>query len=118
MSSRSQDRLSPCMTRARCSIVLAGAISRNETTLLCERLRALIELHDLELVEYELSAILVDLVAVEALARLQLTARRCGCGVRFVGVSSELESLVALCGLRGVLHVEVPDGRVGSSSKD
>ena len=34
------------MTLARRSIVLAGAISRNETTLLCERLRALVELHD------------------------------------------------------------------------
>jgi ABC-type transporter Mla MlaB component len=59
----------------------------------------LIQRHDLDLVECDVEEVLVDLVAVEALARLQLVARRRGCRVRLVGASSELESLLGLCGL-------------------
>ena len=91
------------MTLARWSIVLAGAIARNDVPLLCEHLRDQIERHDLDLIDCEVSDILVDLVAVEALARLQLTARRHGCRVSLVGASSELESLLGLCRLSEVL---------------
>jgi ABC-type transporter Mla MlaB component len=104
MTSQSEVGLSPCMALAHWSIVLAGAIARTDVPPLCERLRALIEQHDLDLVDCDVGDVLVDLVAVEALARLQLIARRRGCQVRLVGASSELESLLALCGLSGVLH--------------
>ena len=103
MSSRSGASLSLCMSFARCSIVLAGAIERTDVPLLCERLRALVEQHDLDLIDCHVGAILVDLVAVEALARLQLTARRHGCRMRLVDGSRELESLLVLCGLDEVL---------------
>src|ERR1700722_1671158 len=95
---RSSAGLSPCMTLARWSIVLAGAIARNDVPLLCERLRDRIEQHDLDRIDCDVSTILVDLVAIEALARLQLTARRHGCRVFLVGASCELESLLGLCG--------------------
>lgn len=47
-----------------------------------------------------------DAAAIEALARLQLAARRCGCQVRLRNASRELLDLVALVGLSDIL----PDG--------
>jgi ABC-type transporter Mla MlaB component len=44
-----------------------------------------------------------DAVTVDALARLQLAARRHQCRVRLRGASNELRALVALMGLREVL---------------
>ena len=45
-------------------------------------------------------------MAVEALARLRLTARRLGCGLRLRGPSRALEQVLAFCGLCDVLPVE------------
>ena len=47
-----------------------------------------------------------DAAAVEALARLQLGARRAGMQVRVTGVSPELRHLLAFCGLSDVLGLE------------
>lgn len=44
-----------------------------------------------------------DAVTVDALARLQLAARRHQCQVRLRGASKELRALVAFMGLRDVL---------------
>jgi hypothetical protein len=44
-----------------------------------------------------------DAVTVEALARLQLAARRHGCRVRLRNASPGLRDLVAFMGLRDVL---------------
>jgi ABC-type transporter Mla MlaB component len=44
-----------------------------------------------------------DVVAVEALARLQLGARRHGCRVLIANAPVELDELIQLCGLVGVL---------------
>lgn len=44
-----------------------------------------------------------DAVTVEALARLQLAARRHGCQVRLRNASTELLDLVSFMGLRDVL---------------
>jgi hypothetical protein len=43
-------------------------------------------------------------VTVDALARLQLTARRNGLSLRFEGASSELLELIGFMGLRGVFR--------------
>jgi ABC-type transporter Mla MlaB component len=45
----------------------------------------------------------VDVGVVDALARLQLAARRHGCSIRLEDASDELAGLVRLCGLSGVL---------------
>ncbi len=45
-------------------------------------------------------------MAVETLARLRLTARRLGCGLRLRGASRTLAQMVAFCGLCDVLPVE------------
>jgi anti-anti-sigma regulatory factor len=44
-----------------------------------------------------------DVVTVDALARLQLAARRSGRKVRLTGASPELIRLIRLCGLEPVL---------------
>jgi ABC-type transporter Mla MlaB component len=44
-----------------------------------------------------------DAVTVDALARLQLAARRCACRVRLRGASDELRELVAFMGLADIL---------------
>lgn len=47
-----------------------------------------------------------DAVAVDTLARLQVTARRLGLEIRLCHASSELRDLLAFVGLRDVLGVE------------
>jgi anti-anti-sigma regulatory factor len=47
-----------------------------------------------------------DAATVDALARLQLCARRRGLDIRLRGASGELRDLLALCGLGDVLRVE------------
>jgi hypothetical protein len=47
-----------------------------------------------------------DAAAIDALARLQLTAKRLGLELRLRHASTELEDLLAFAGLRDVLRVE------------
>jgi ABC-type transporter Mla MlaB component len=47
-----------------------------------------------------------DAQTVDALARLQLAARRRGCRVRLLGASAELLDLVSLIGLGEVLPTD------------
>jgi ABC-type transporter Mla MlaB component len=51
----------------------------------------------------DVSDVAIDAVAVEALARLQLGARRHGVRVRVRNVPAELGDLVAFCGLVDVI---------------
>jgi ABC-type transporter Mla MlaB component len=48
----------------------------------------------------------VDLATVDALACLELAARRLGCSLSVVGASSELRELVSLAGLSDVLTLD------------
>jgi len=52
----------------------------------------------------ELEGVAADAVAVDALARLALAARRCGCQARLRGASAELLTLIDLMGLADVLR--------------
>jgi STAS domain len=54
----------------------------------------------------DVGALAPDVTAVDALARLQLTARREGLELRLQGASRELRDLLAFAGLDGVLRVE------------
>ena len=51
----------------------------------------------------DVDGVAADAAAVEALARLQLVARRAGCELRLRNASPELRELVAFMGLRDVL---------------
>jgi ABC-type transporter Mla MlaB component len=73
--------------------------------LLCDGVRMLLESCDADAIVCDLSAVVhPDAVTVDALARLQLTARRLGREVRLHDASSELLGLVSLMGLADVLR--------------
>jgi hypothetical protein len=55
----------------------------------------------------DVGALPPEAAAVEALARLQLAARRVGLEIRLCRASSELRDLLVFCGLDAVLRVEV-----------
>jgi anti-anti-sigma regulatory factor len=54
----------------------------------------------------DVGALPPEAAAVEALARLQLAARRVGLEIRLCRASSELRDLLVFCGLDEVLRVE------------
>ena len=67
------------------------------------RTSALLQGGAIEVLQCEVAGVPADAVAVDALARLALAARRSGCRVRLCGASAELRSLVGFVGLADVL---------------
>ena len=61
-----------------------------------------------ELLLCDVCGVAADAVAVDALARLALAARRSGCEVRLCGASQQLLALVELAGLADVLCRATP----------
>jgi ABC-type transporter Mla MlaB component len=80
-----------------------GRITRADLPGLCEQVCALLRTGGAEEAICDVHGVQVDAVTVDALARLQLAARRHGCRVRLRRASSELRELVAFMGLRDVL---------------
>jgi len=80
-----------------------GPIVRDDLPGLCDRVCTLLEQSGADAALCDVSGVDVDAVTVDALARLQLAARRHGCQVRLRRASSELLELVAFMGLRDVL---------------
>jgi ABC-type transporter Mla MlaB component len=64
---------------------------------------ALLRASNAELALCDVRGVEVDAVTVDALARLQLAARKYGCRVLLRGACSELRELVAFMGLSDVL---------------
>ena len=60
----------------------------------------------LRMIICDVGAVVPDVHAIDALARLQLAARRLGMEVQLRHASRELQELVAFAGLRDVLRVE------------
>jgi ABC-type transporter Mla MlaB component len=69
-----------------------------------------IEAAGAEVVACDVAALAADLIAVEALARLQLTARRLGTSIRLRGAARDLVALLRLCGLEQLLAAATPVG--------
>ena len=84
-------------------VMVIGAVTRADVPMLCERLRLLVDESNVDVVDCDVRALGADVVAVEALAHLRLTARRAGCHIRLRRLSHELEGLLDLCGLNEVL---------------
>lgn len=85
-------------------LVLRGPIARADIPALCERVRVLLTDMDADLVVCDVGALAdPDAVAVDALARLQLTALRLGRRVRLRHARGDLQELPALVGLCDVL---------------
>jgi ABC-type transporter Mla MlaB component len=84
--------------------VITGPIARANIAALCERVRVLLEGSDADQVVCDVSALVdPDAVTVDALARVQLTARRLGHRVRLRNACGDLEDLLALIGLRDIV---------------
>jgi ABC-type transporter Mla MlaB component len=82
-------------------LVIGGPIAAGDLASICERLRVLATA-GVEVV-CDVRAVVPDAASVDALARLQLTARRLGCRIRLEHVSRELGQLLGFCGLSDVL---------------
>jgi ABC-type transporter Mla MlaB component len=80
-----------------------GPIARADLPGLCTRVCALLEETAVEVAVCDVRGVEPDAVTVDALARLQLAARRHGCRVRLRHASAELRQLVAFMGLTDVL---------------
>jgi ABC-type transporter Mla MlaB component len=82
---------------------IRGPISRADLPGLCDRICALLQGSGASVAVCDVCGVEADVVAVDALARLQMAAQRRGCQVRLRGASDDLQSLVAFMGLRDVL---------------
>ncbi len=85
------------------AFAINGPITRADLPGLCERVCVLLETSTAEVVLCDVHGVDPDAVTVDALARLQLAARRHGCRVRLLHASAELRQLVGFMGLRDVL---------------
>jgi hypothetical protein len=83
-----------------------GPIARSDLPGLCDRVCELFGRTDPDIALCEVSTVEPDAVTVDALARLQLAARRFGCCVRLRNASDELVELVEFMGLTDVLPDE------------
>ena len=91
------------------TLALVGQIERADIPAFCERARGLIERSDEDPVVCDLGRVArPDAVTVEALARLQLEARRLGRRLVFRDVCGELRDLVAFVGLERTLPCDRP----------
>jgi ABC-type transporter Mla MlaB component len=79
-----------------------GPILRSDLPGLCDRVCALLR-DGAQIARCDVRGIAPDAVTVDALARLQLAARRNGCQVRLRNASSELLDLVRYMGLADVI---------------
>jgi ABC-type transporter Mla MlaB component len=88
------------------SFALRGPIERSDLAGLCERVCTLLGQSGASVAFCDVRGVGSDAVSVDALARLQVAARRHGCQVRLRGASEDLRDLVRFMGLSEVL----PDG--------
>jgi ABC-type transporter Mla MlaB component len=80
-----------------------GPIVREDLPGLCDRVCALLHASGGGVSRCDVAGVEPDAVTVDALARLQLAARRRGCQVRLRNASPDLLRLVDFMGLRDVL---------------
>lgn len=83
---------------------LDATVSRADIPALCDRLAALVRESQAAVVICDVAAITdPDAGTIDALARLQLTAQRLGCGLLLLRAHRRLRDLVAFAGLGEVL---------------
>ena len=80
-----------------------GPIRRDDLPGLCDRVCAVLSSARASTAFCDVEGVESDAVTVDALARLQLAARRTGCQVRLRNASGELLEVVAFMGLTDVL---------------
>ena len=82
---------------------IRGPIARADLPGLCDRVCGLLEESGAGVVLCDVHGVEPDAVTVDALARLQLAARRHGCRVRLCSTSKALRDLVSFMGLTDIL---------------
>jgi hypothetical protein len=105
-------------------LVIGSPIAPSDVPELCERLRMLLVGAHADLVVCDVRALVdPDTLTVEALARLQLTARRLGSEIRLSHAPPCLQDLLAFVGLSAVVpphgattRAGVADRRAGTGS--
>ena len=90
-----------------------GPLGREDLPGLTKRVCLVLAVHAGSPLLCDVEDVAADAVAVEALARLQLAARRAGCRITMRSASPELVELIGLLGLQDVLPAEPED--VGAS---
>jgi hypothetical protein len=85
-------------------LAIRAPLLRADLPGLVERTCVLLDGHDAEELRCEAPGIAADAVAIDALARLALAARRHGCRVRLCGAYEQLCALVRFAGLAEVLR--------------
>jgi ABC-type transporter Mla MlaB component len=85
------------------TFAIRGPIEREDLPGLCDRVCALLQRSAAGEALCDVAGVEPDAVTVDALARLQLGARRNGCRVRLRNASPELRALVTFMGLSDVL---------------
>ena len=85
------------------AFAVRGPIAPEDLPGLCQRVCALLSESGADVALCDVATVEPDAVTVDALARLQLAARRYGCQVRLRRASDELRKLVAFMGLADVL---------------
>jgi ABC-type transporter Mla MlaB component len=93
----------PTPARGAITILISGPIAPADLPGLYTRVCGLLEGCDAAFAVCDVRGVDADAVTVNALARLQLAARRHQCQVRLRGASKELRELVAFMGLLDVL---------------
>ena len=87
-------------------LILRDPITREGLEALCEGTRALLKGSDVDLLVCDIGVLTdPDAVAIDALARLQLTARRLGRRIRFRDACGEVQRLVGFMGLEDILSL-------------
>ena len=84
------------------TLVIDGPVAAADVARLCERLQALLLSTDARVVVCDVGTLAADATTVEALARLQLTARRLGRRIRLQRTSCDLGRLLEFAGLDDV----------------
>jgi ABC-type transporter Mla MlaB component len=84
------------------SFAITGPIAREDLPGICKRVRSVLD-ESGSVVRCDVAGIEPDAVTIDALARLQLAARRRGCEVRLCNACDDLIALVELTGLTNVL---------------
>jgi ABC-type transporter Mla MlaB component len=92
------------------SFAVYGPIARADLPGLCRRLCSLLSTSGASLALCDVRTVAADAVVVDALARMQLAARRCGAQVRLLHASEDLSALIALMGLADVVAEATPRG--------
>ncbi len=88
------------------AVMTLATPARADVPAACDGLRELVGAGDPDVVACDVAAIAADLMTVEVLARLRLTAQRLGCRLELRNASRELRELIGFCGLGDVLPSE------------